>query len=261
MSTTRLDFGASPSWQRWVLPGALVVSAALHLLVAKTALPEDGAPPPRRDTWVELAVVPPPPPPEPVVAPPPPEPEPAPEPKPKPKPNPKPKPKPEPEPQKVDFDETTTEPQPEDAPPTTKPVRRVVGLSASSFAEGSGSGTTARAGTTLGSGSKSETMSIDEAKETVAYGAVATRPRCSQPPLTVPEDVIADGVEGQVKVVFDVDGTGRVQNVRLTRRLHPSADAACVAAWKQARCKPGKQGKTPVTVTNMPYYCTFKAID
>ncbi len=251
MSTTTLDFGGSPPWQRWMLVGGIALSVGLHVLIARYAFP-DGAAPEKADTWVEMTVVQPPPPPpvqEVVVEPlPPPE-------------APKPKPKPKPVPEKVEFKDTTKQPQPEDAPPTKKPVRRVVGLSASSFAEGSGNGVSARAGTTLGSGSKTDTMSIEEAATSVAYGAVTTRPKCSQPPLEVPESVIEAEVEGQVKIVFDVDGTGKVRNVRVTRKLHPGADAACVSAWTQARCKPGQQGSDAVTVTNMPYYCTFKAIN
>jgi TonB family protein len=140
-------------------------------------------------------------------------------------------------------------------------VRRVAGLSASSFAKTGGTGFTADAGTTLGAAPTKEKMTVEEAQQSVAYSAVTSRPTCDRPPFVVPEAVAAAGVEGQIRVVFDVSDTGQVQRVRVTGRLHPEADAACVAAWTKARCTPGQQGGTPVTVTNMPYYCTIKAID
>jgi TonB family protein len=137
----------------------------------------------------------------------------------------------------------------------------VAGLSASSFAKTGGTGFTADAGTTLGAAPTKEKMTVEEAQQSVAYSAVTSRPTCDRPPFVVPEAVAAAGVEGQIRVVFDVSDTGQVQRVRVTGRLHPEADAACVAAWTKARCTPGQQGGTPVTVTNMPYYGTIKAID
>jgi len=195
-----------------------------------------------------------------VVAPPPP-PE-APPPPPPPPPPPEPKKPPATRAAPVPFQETTAAPPPEAAPPpTNRPVRRVTGLSATSFAPGSGSGLQVNAGTTLAGASGSERMTLDEAAVAVPFAAVTTQPRCPRPALTVPDAVREAGIEGTVRVVFDVAADGRVRDVRLTGGLHPDADAACVAAWAAVRCRPGQQGDTPVTVTQMPYLCTFKAVE
>ena len=79
--------------------------------------------------------------------------------------------------------------------------------------------------------------------------------------MQVPDSLIEAEITGSVHIAFDVLNSGTVRNVRVVRPLHPDADAACIAAWSSVRCKPGKQAGDPVTVTNMPYICTFKAID
>ena len=250
---TRLERSGGAGWQRALIPVGLLLSVGAHALLA-SSIDLEKREPPRRDTWSVVTVAPPPPPPPPPEPPPPPPPEPPPEP-----------PKPKTKPKVVEAKDTTKAPTPttptEAQPQPNKPVRRTTGLSASSFAKGSGTGLSADAGTTMSGAPGGPKMTIDEAASSVAYSAVTSRPTCERPPLTVPDEVAKDGVEGQVRVVFDVAETGAVQRVRVTGRLHPAADAACVAAWSRARCKPGAQGGEAVMVTNMPYYCTFKAID
>lgn len=248
---TRLERSGGPAWQRALVPLGVLLSVSAHAVIALT-VDLDERQPPKRDTWSVVTVAPPPPPPP--EPPKPPEVEPPPEP-----------PKPKAKPKVVDIKDTTTKPPPtptpEVAPEPGKTVRRTAGLSASSFAKGSGTGLSADAGTTLGTAPGGPKMTIEEAASSVAYSAVTSRPVCERPALSVPEEVAKDQIEGQVRVVFDVNERGGVQRVRVTGRLHPAADAACVAAWSKARCTPGAQGGEPVLVTNMPYYCTFKAID
>ena len=240
---TRLDTGRASGWRRWIPALGLGLSLGVHAAIAfgvRVEAPVQAA----VDQWLPMTVVapPPPPPPPPPVA----------------------EPAPPPSPRKVKFQETAKEPPPPDAPPpppSPKPVRRVTGLSASSFAQNGTSGVSARAGTTLGDAPVGKGLTLEEAKESVAYAAVASRPSCSRPILDVPEAVAKEGVEGEVRVLFDVGSDGKVVNVRVTGPLHPAADEACARAWTRARCKPGKQGETPVTVTEMPYFCRFKAVE
>jgi protein TonB len=247
---TRLEASSGAGWQRALVPVGVLLSLGIHGIIAMSVDLEERKPA-RRDTWAVVTAAPPPPPP-PAPEPPPPPPEPPP-------------PKPKTKPKVVDIQDTTTKPPPtptpEVAPEPTKTVRRTAGLSASSFAKGSGTGLSADAGTTLAAAPGGKKLTIEEAANSVAYSAVTSRPVCERPALDVPEAVAKEQVEGQVRVVFDVNERGGVQRVRVTGRLHPAADAACVAAWSKARCTPGAQGGEPVLVTNMPYYCTFKAID
>ena len=247
---TTLDRGESPTWQRALVPVGLLLSLSVHAVFAMTV---EVPPPPRKvaERWVEMTIATPP-------APPPPPP-----PAPAPAPAPVPPPKPKSVPKVVDAAEIpkASAPAAAAAEASAKPPRRVAGLSASSFATGSGTGFAADAGTTLGVAPSAAKMTIEEARDSVAYSAVSARPTCERPPFVVPEAVAAAGIEGQVRVVFDVTAEGKVQRVRVTGRLHPEADAACAAAWAQTRCTPGRQGDGAVTVTNMPYFCTIKAID
>lgn len=200
-----------------------------------------------KQVWVEVAMV------EPLPEEPPPPPELEPEP-----------PPPEPErPKVVDFEQTVEQATP-DAPvesaPADQPVRRIQGLSASSFAEG-GSGFSVRAGTTLRTRATDETMDLDEAASSVAFSAVTRQPRVkSKPPLTVPDSVQSLRLEGLVQVLVDIDDEGRVVEVRLAQGLHPDADRACLDAWRGAAFAPAMQGDRPVGVRNAPYRCRIEIL-
>lgn len=239
-----IDFGRTPRWLLAVRGGGLTASVIAHVLFARYALVER-ADPGKKNTWVEMSVVETPPPPPEAPPPPPPEPEP---------------PKPKPKPEKVEFKDTVKEPPPEQPPPE-KQIRRVQGLTASSFAQGSGTGFAARAGTTLATRATDETLTVEEAARSVSFIAATVQPKCRHPTLEVPQEVIDAEIEGTVDVLFDVTAQGAVVDVRVTRGLDPAADAACVRSWMQARCKPGRKGDTAVTVTNMPHGCRYKAIE
>ncbi|HCH65256.1 MAG TPA: hypothetical protein DFR83_20795, partial [Deltaproteobacteria bacterium] len=201
------------------------------------------------EQWVELTVLAPPPPPEP--PPPPPE-------------VPKPKKKKK-KPKKVRADQTVEKPPPEaDAGEVQdeKPVRRIQGLSATSFGTGGTSGFSVRAGTSLGVAATDETMSLDEAASAVAYGAVAERPKCRKPSTRAPESVVDDELEGTVEVLFDVKSDGSVVNVRILKGIRADVDRNCIRAWSNVQCKPGRLlDNSPVMVTDMRYLCTYKGID
>lgn len=173
-------------------------------------------------------------------------------------------PPPEPErPKVVDFEQTVAEATP-DAPvetaPADKPIRRVQGLSASSFAPG-GTGFSARAGTTLRTAATDETMDLDEAAGSVAFSALTRQPRVrSKPPLQVPDSVKALKLEGVVQVLVDIDEDGKVIGVSVASGLHPDADRACVAAWQGASFAPATQGDRAVGVRNAPYRCRIEIL-
>lgn len=241
-----LPFERPSPWLSALRVGALGLSVAFHGALAWYAM-QDAPVKEKKETWVEMAVVQTPPPPPP--PPPPPEP-------------PKPKPKLKP----VDFKDTVKEPPktppPESAPPEQRKVRRVQGLSSTSFAQGSGTGFDARAGTTLGVGAGKETLSIDEAARSVSYASATTQPKLVQKPENppTPEGVIARGEKLVVEVLLDLDETGRVIRVTLKPGTAPSglgAEDECIAAWKKARYAPARQGDTPVGVTGIPQRCVF----
>ena len=243
-----LPFDRTPPWVRALRAGGLVGSVLFHGALAWWAM-QDHPKEEKKETWVEMAVVeakPPPPPPPP----PPPEPD-------------KPKPKPKP----VEFKETVKQPPPEAAPPPEQQrvVRRVQGLSASSFAQGSGAGFDARAGTTLGMKATNETLTVDEASKSVSYAAATTPPRLRyKPPLEGPEALKANDVEGTVNVLINIDAEGRVTEVSLAPGGSPlgfGAEEACLSAWRAAKYSPAKQGDVAVPVKNIPNRCTFKAIE
>ena len=156
-------------------------------------------------------------------------------------------------------------PAPEEPPPEpAKKVRRVQGLKASSFAKSGQTGLTVRAGTTLSTAATDKTLSIEEAKEStaVSYAAATVQPRLKRrPPLEIPESVIEQEIEGSVKITIDIDEHGLVSGVKLTKSLHPDADAACLRSWKQATFHPAKQGEDPVRIVNFPRRCRFKSLN
>ena len=239
---TVLPFTHTPLWLRALRAGALGLSVAFHVALAWFALQEREAPK-REEVWVEMAVV---------------ENKPAPEPEPEPEPE-----EPAPPPEPVDLKDTVKEPPPDQPPPEQqRTVRRVQGLSASSFAEGSGTGLSVRAGTTLATRAGDETLSIDEAATSIPYAAATVQPRLKiKPDLAVPDEIKDNNIEGVVKVALDIAADGTVTAVRVTSGLGYGADEACAAAWAQARYKPAMRGDQPIGVTNVPQRCTFKAIE
>lgn len=234
-----------PAWQRALRSSAFGLSVAGHFLFALLLLAN---PTVARSAsqWVEMTVHEPPPPP-----PPPPEPEPEPEPE-------KPKPKP------VKFEETSPEP-PADVPQPPEPPRRVVrqvqGLTASSFAPGSGTGVQVRAGNSTSVAAAGDGMSLDEATGPLqprAYTSVTTAPRLrSQPSLEVPEEARKANLQGVVDVRVDIDDRGRVVDVTLVKGLGYGVDELCLAAWRRSLWKPGAQNGTPVGVLDIPQKCTI----
>lgn len=244
----RLPVEHTPGWVRALRAGGLFLSVAFHGALAWMAM-QDRPPEEKKPVWVEMAVVekPPPPPPPPPAEP----------------------PKPKPPPKAVDFAKTVKEP-PKDAPPPEaapekRTVRRVQGMSANSFAPGSGSGFDARAGTTLGTRATDEKLSIDEARESIPYAAAAVQPRLRfKPPLAVPDEVKANGIEGSVDILLDLDINGKVIRAELAPGKAPlghGAEEACLEAWKKARYTPAMLGDQPVPVTRVPQRCTFKALE
>ena len=245
---SRLDFGNVEPRQAWRTRAAVVASIVFHILLGWLIYQNPEAVE-KVEQWVEMTVMAPPPPP---LEPPPPPPE-----------IPKPKKKKK-KPKKVSADQTAEKPPPEaDAGEVQdeKPVRRIQGLSASSFGNGTG-GFSVRAGTSLGVAATDEFMTIDEAKEAVAYGAVAERPKCKKPKTKAPASAIDDELEGTVKVLFDVTNDGQVTNVRVLEGIRADVDRNCIQAWASVQCKPGRLlDNSPVMVTDMRYLCTYKGIN
>ena len=215
--------------------GAFVVSILFHGVLAIVFQVPLQAKEIEKETWVEMTVKekPPPSPPEP-----PPIEEIPPEPPPEKKPVKKKKPK------KIDFKDIPKEPPPKiDEPPPKekKQVRRVQGLKATSFAKNGTSGLQVRAGTTLNTQATDEILSLEEAKNSTAisYAAATKQPRVKKrPKLDIPDIVKKEGIEGSVKIVIDIDETGKVTDTRLLKGLHPDADQACLRSWKTAIFSP-----------------------
>lgn len=231
---------------RVVAGGATVV---FHLLLGLfLALNPDA----RRasEQWVEMVVQktePPKPPPPP----PPPEPEPE-----------KQKPKPKP----IDFKDIPKTPPPEapppDAPTTPQPVRRVQGLSASSFAVGAGTGVSVRAGTGLDLAAGKETLSLDDAKAPRSYASVTRPPRArTRPNMEVPDELKKAGVEGEIKVLLAIGSDGKVKSVKVVKDIGYGSAEACAEAWRRATFVPGEQDGQPVEVTGYPEKCTIIATE
>ncbi len=221
---------------------AVLGSVALHLALAGSA----SLVPPRTPVglvWAEMTVVKPPPPPPP----PPPLPEPEPEPE-KPKPRAPVEAEPEPDPPVAEVD--------------TVPVV-VQGLSQTSFAEGSGTAFTVRAGTTTSVRAEGSGLKLGEAVDfkPVAFGAVSKPPKIKrQPVLNVPSELRELGIEGSVQVVLTVVSDGTVSEVKVQKSLHPAADAACIAALRDSRWDPGISGATVQSVSGVPFACTFRKV-
>ena len=245
------QYGRESSWGHIIaIPASILFHIGLALLMLNTPIEEK-----REEVWIEMEII------EEETTPEKPvelevEKEPEPEP-----------PKPKPKPKKIDFKDIPPEPKeviPEPPPEKKKPVRRVQGLKASSFAEGGQTGLNVRAGTTLQTSASNETLSIKEASESTAisYAAATTQPRLKKrPPLEIPQSVIENGIEGTVQIVISINADGSVSDAKVTKKLHPDADLACLKSWKQAKFKPAKQGIAPVSITNFPRRCRFKAMD
>ena len=151
---------------------------------------------------------------------------------------------------------------PEVAPPVAepRPVRRLTqGLSASSFAVGSGTGLEVRAGNSTGVAASGAGLSLDQANAPRSLASVTTPPTCSRRPMMeVPKEAQEAEVEGEVRVSFDVGEDGAVLRVRVVRDLGFGTGEACAAAWKLARCVPAKQDGVAVAVTGVPQACTVR---
>ena len=88
---------------------------------------------------------------------------------------------------------------------------------------------------------------------------MTTPPACNRRPMMdVPEAAQEAGVEGEIRVSFDVAPDGDVVRVRVLRDLGFGTGEACAAAWKQVKCVPGKQGGVAVAVTGVPQVCTVR---
>lgn len=246
-------FRPVPAWQRALRASAGILSVLVHVagagvLVLKPEAAQKAA------TWVEMTVVEPKPPPPP----PPPEPEKPPEP-----------PKPEKKkvaPKEIKFEEIKPpepQPAPEAAPPPERVVRRVQGLSASSFAAGGTTGLTVRAGNTTTVAAGPETMSLDEAKGPWVprpYSSVTEAPKLKwQPPaLVVPDEAKQAKAQGVVEVKLDVGPDGSVLKVVVVKDLGFGTGAACVDAWRQSKWKPGEVDGQAVAVAGIPKICTIR---
>ncbi len=240
-------FGESRSERLWIVPLGILASVVFHAVAATAILaqPVRESKPPE---WVEMVVTTPPPP-----APPPP-----------PPPPPVEAPKPTPKPKAVKLaDIPPPEPVPEKAPPpepAARPIRRATqGLSANSYAPGSGTGLDARAGNSTRVAAAGPGMSIEEATGPRTFASVTTPPKSRmRPMMDVPEEAQKAGVEGEIKVSLDIDPAGSVSAVRVVRDLGYGTGEACAAAWRKAKFVPGNQDGTPVAVTGVPQVCTVR---
>ena len=237
--------------------GAFFVSIVFHGMLAILFQNPLQAKETKKETWVEMTVKEKPPPPPPEEKPPPP---------PKEEPPPKPKKKAKKKPKKIDFKDIPKEPPPkmEELPPQEKKqVRRVQGLKATSFAKNGTSGLQVRAGTTLNTQATDEVLSLEEAENSTAisYAAATKQPRLKKrPKLEIPDIIKKEGIEGSVKIVIDIDETGKVTDTRLAKGLHPDADKACLISWRTAIFTPAEQNGDSVAISNFPRRCRFQAL-
>jgi protein TonB len=252
--STLNPFRAERPRDRVLRSAAIFVTLGLHAAAAFALAMNPGLAR-KAATWVEVTV-------QQVAAPPPPEPPPpAPEP---------PKKKAAPRrraPEKVAIEQTAPEeaptPQP-DAAPDPKPVRRVQGLSATSFAPGAGTGLSVRAGNTTAVAASGKGLSLTDANGFLVRpaSAVATQPRLvwEPPALDVPEAARDARAQGTIEVELDVDGEGRVARAVLVRDIGFGTGEACVAAWRTSRWKPGLHDGQPLTVTGIRKLCTVRGV-
>jgi outer membrane biosynthesis protein TonB len=239
-----------PRWHRLLRLVAIPASLLLHGAFSWVFLSGEirsG----KKSQWIEMAVVEPKAP-EPIKEPPRPEPR---------KEPPRPKPAPT---EPVDFKETVPEP-PRKAAPAEQPrtVRRIQGLSSSSFAPGAGTGFGVRYGNTTRVAAGPEALDLDaKLPDAVPVAQVTTQPRaCTKPPVQVPKEAIDNNVEGTIHMTLDLDASGRVVGVHFKNMLGHGVEEACREAALQVRCKPGMQDGNPVPIRGMPHRCTIKAID
>jgi TonB family protein len=230
-----------PWRERGLLVGAVAASILAHLALAESAsrIPPREHPAP---VWVEMAIATAEPPPEP----PPPEPEPAPPPK----------------PEVVDYKPPKPDAPPPPPVPQAKPVpREIQGLSNESFLPGAGTGVDVRMGnTTAAKATKDALKPGEDATFTpIPYASVTDPPKLRyKPEVIVPPEVIAAGLEGTVDVVLTIDDEGKVVSIEVVSSLSKEADAACVAALKTSRWKPGDKDGSPAIVRGVPYACRFQ---
>ncbi len=240
-----------PRWQRVLRSSAVGISIGVHVLLALLLL-ANPATAKKASQWVEVALnepKPPPPPPEEK----PPEPEP---------------PKPKPPPKVVKFEDTTPTPPPDPVAPPPEPARRVVrqvqGLTANSFAPGTSTGLSVRAGNSTGVAAGKDTMSLNEAAgpfEARPYTAVTKAPRLQwSPMMDVPDEARKAGVKGIVKVLLDLDAKGKVTRVQVTQGLGYGIDEACVAAYRKSQWKAAEQDGVAVAVVGVPESCAVNEI-
>jgi protein TonB len=235
-------FERPPLWQRASRSAAIPASIGIHLFLAWWLLQAGHRAVDTEEQWVEMAFIEPPPPPEPPPAP---------------EPETKPKTKP------VDIKEIVETPVAEEPPPPPKP-RRIQGLSASSFAKGSGTGLTVRAGTTTAAKATDEMMSLDQASgfAPLPVASVSRLPRLRyKPPVKVPDEAAAAGVEGELELLLDLDIKGRVTKVVLNGSLGFGVEDACKAAARRMRYAPAVLDGNAVPVTGVKFRCEIKAID
>ncbi len=77
------------------------------------------------------------------------------------------------------------------------------------------------------------------------------------PVLPYPAEARKLEIEGTVVVAITVDDTGKVIKTRLVKSLGHGLDEVAIAALKQARFKPGSDGRGPI-VTEITYSYTFE---
>ncbi len=243
-----------PAWQRALRSSAAAISVGVHVALALYMLATPAAAK-KAAQWVDMAINEPKPPP-------PGEPEP-------PKPAPEP-PKPKPIPKVVKFQDIPPTPPPEAAPPLPDPtprrvVRPIQGLTANSFAPGTSTGLSVRAGNTTAVAAGKETMGLADAGgpfDARPYTAVTTAPRRRwAPTMEVPDDARKAGIEGRIEVLLDIDAAGKVMRVRIVKGLGFGADEACADTWKKSMWQPAKQDGAAVAVTGLPEACRVDRLE